>query len=322
MDGSGNQLRRAAVAVLIAGLGVLATGITLLALPSFATDRSESPLDSFPGFGKSPEAELRDDTIAYWEAYQQEAIIAACMSRAGFTYWRDTSFPEAETVKIASGLNAPQPRTVTKEQQVPATERNSTYEEQLAPQERDRYTRSRYGESAAEISDYRRTGAFPKGRGPDFAARGCVGQAKAAVPSIWDTKRQLEDERQVMRKEISASALNAVKSDYAACAQRVGGITAQSPAEVDAHAIQGAAQQQTGARVFGACNEIWARGYRAAEPVAAQRFIDRNAAVLTSAQQRYDGVIAKISQDRTFLQFLGEQAAIIRASGADRRPGD
>ncbi len=48
---------------------------------------------------------------------------------------------------------------------MPATERNDVYEENLSPQERDRYNRTRYGESAAEMAEYQRTGAYPKGRG-------------------------------------------------------------------------------------------------------------------------------------------------------------
>ncbi|GAA0948465.1 hypothetical protein [Nonomuraea longicatena] len=319
MNGPRNRTRGVALAALTAGLGILATGVGLLALPAVAGNPS-AVLDDVPGFGRSPEAALRDNTIAYWEAYQREQVVTACMSRSGFTYWQDVAFPEAEVVKISEELKAPQPRTVTKEQQTPAAQRNGDYETRLAAQDRERYSRALSGESAAEMSEFRRTGTYPKGRGPDFGVGGCLGEATTEVPSIWDTKRRLEDQRQLMRDEIAASPqLNAIKSEYAACAERTGGIDAQSPADVDAHAVKGPAQQKAAALALESCNEIWAKGYRAAEDVAAQRFAERNATVLAGARQRYKDTVTRIGQDQGFLRHLGERAAVIRTLGLDRQ---
>jgi hypothetical protein len=319
MNGLRNRKRGIAFAAMTAGLGIVAAGVGLLALPAIAGNPSTA-LDGFPGFGRSPEAALRDNTIAYWEAYRREQVVVACMSRSGFTYWQDDSFPEAEVVKISEELKAPQPRTVTKEQQTPPAQRNGDYETRLTAQDRERYSRALSGESAEEMSEFRRTGAYPKGRGPDFGVGGCIGTAATEVPSIWDTKRRLEDQRQLMRDEIAASPqLNAIKGEYAACVKRTGGIDASSPADVDAHAVKGPAQQKAAALALESCNEVWAKGYRAAEEVAAQRFVEKNAAVLAGAQQRYKDTVTRIGQDQGFLRHLGERAAVIRTLGLDRQ---
>lgn len=39
-------------------------------------------------------AAQRDETIAAWEAFQREQLIASCMARAGFTYVVTAAFPE------------------------------------------------------------------------------------------------------------------------------------------------------------------------------------------------------------------------------------
>lgn len=45
---------------------------------------SASPLDAIPGFGRGPDALLRDDAISAWEEFGRSVLISDCMAEAGF----------------------------------------------------------------------------------------------------------------------------------------------------------------------------------------------------------------------------------------------
>jgi hypothetical protein len=142
------------------------------------------------GFGRTRQAMLRDDTIAYWEAYQRELVVAGCMEEAGLSYAPAVAYPTAAMRRVAENLPTPQI-----EPDAPAAaspdEQNRAYERALSPGERDRYTRTLYGETAADIDAAALEGAAPDGRGTDFATGGCTGRARAGVPSLWDARRAI-----------------------------------------------------------------------------------------------------------------------------------
>jgi hypothetical protein len=81
--------------------GLIVSGVAITGAPAFAD--SPFALDQYPGFGRSADAALRDDTIAYWEAFQREQVIADCMAAAGFAYVLDVAFPTEAVVAIAEG---------------------------------------------------------------------------------------------------------------------------------------------------------------------------------------------------------------------------
>src|SRR5690606_34313469 len=69
-------------------------------LSSFETH----PLDDIPGFGLSADSMLRDDTIAYWEAFQREQLVVECLADEGFSYVADVAYPDGPFVALASNL--------------------------------------------------------------------------------------------------------------------------------------------------------------------------------------------------------------------------
>jgi hypothetical protein len=170
-----------------------------------AATEATSALDQHVGFGVSPVGALRDETIAYWEAYQREQLTAACMADAGFDYTPAVSFPTRDTVEIAEGLGA-QDRAASlgpRGSSSPAT-RNRDVERALSAGERDRYDQTLLGESAADVAEADRTGEVPAGRRADeFATGGCVGLSKAAIPSVWDARRQLTADLDALRRNDS-----------------------------------------------------------------------------------------------------------------------
>jgi hypothetical protein len=168
---------------------------------------SASALDETVGFGVSPDGALRDETIAYWEAYQREQLTAACMASAGFDYAPAVAFPGRDTVDIARNLGVQDraPSGDERGSQSPAAH-NRGVEQALPASERERYTQTLVGESAADLAQADTTGEVPAGRRADgFATGGCVGQSKAAVPSIWDARRELSADLDALHRNGSDS---------------------------------------------------------------------------------------------------------------------
>ncbi len=163
---------------------------------------STTTLDQHAGFGLSPETVLRDETIAYWEAFHREQLIAQCMAEAGFDYAPAVSFPTRDMIEVAEGLGA-QDRAasvVLPGSSSPAAW-NRGYERALSDGERERYNQTLLGESAHDVAEADRTGEVPAGRrAEEFATGGCVGGAKSAIPSVWDARRELAAELDALRR--------------------------------------------------------------------------------------------------------------------------
>lgn len=267
------------------------------------------PLDNYPGFGRSAQAALRDDTIAYWEAFVRERVIASCMSSAGFEYVPDVAFPTEPMLAIGHGLALePSDSAVGL---VSPTVRNAEYEVALSVKERERFNQARFGESAADIAEANGSGRLPDGRGDDFASGGCVGEAMEDIASVWDLPRQLGEALRTMRQDIASSPeLSATSVAYGTCAQKFGGVRAASPAEVEAMVDSGQAETSAVAVVLKECDAIWQTGYQQADFASAQRFVEQNAGALADLAQRYRGVAQSILDDREFLRYLGEQMTL------------
>lgn len=156
--------------------------------PLSQADAQRYALDAYPGFGRTPGAMLRDDTIAYWEAYRRELVVADCMADAGFSYTPAVAYPTDAVRRIADDLPTPDVGAAARSETSP-DEQNRAYDQALSPGDRDRYFRTLYGESAAAIDAAARTGEAPDGRAADFATGGCLGTAHDTIPSVWDARR-------------------------------------------------------------------------------------------------------------------------------------
>jgi hypothetical protein len=168
---------------------------------------STTSLDQYPGFGQSTEAVLRDETIAYWEAFQREHLIRECMGQAGFDYAPAVAFPTGDLREVAEGLGV-QDRVSPFE--LPGASSpaalNRDYERGLSDRERERYNQTLLGETAAEVAETDRTGVVPEGRrAEEFATGGCFGRAQEAVPSVWDARRDLATELDALRRANTGS---------------------------------------------------------------------------------------------------------------------
>lgn len=291
-------------------------GVVVLALSSLGRAGPEFPLDEYPGFGRSPDAALRDDTIAYWEAYQRELIVKACMSLAGFEYAPNVAFPHAEILIIAEGLGVDWASPAHEQQRSPG-KGNRAYVSQLTQADRDRYFQALFNESAAAIEEADRTGVVSSSRGESFATGGCFGEAQAALPGIWQARHMLEEALEEMRRDIASSPqMSVVTEHYADCTHDAGGVRLEGPWAVDEALAtielegEGAFERSVLDRVAEACAGVWASGYRQVEVEAAHRFVTRNHAVLQEAAERYAGSVDAIADDADFVEYLAAHAAL------------
>lgn len=295
----------------LAAMQVIGMVLAVLGVVSFA-NRAEAqeafPLDSTPGLGRSPAAAQRDETIAAWEAFQREQVIASCMARAGFRYVVTAAFPEDALAHVARGLGVAVPASSN---DLSPAQQNRAYEASLAAAEQERYARALYAESAADMGTMRRTGAFPAGRGADFGKGGCTGEANS-LPSIWTLQRQLGGELNAMRQEIAASVASSAGDTYAACAERAGGITARGPADVERIAATDQSRSTAARVALKQCGPLWEAAYRSAEAAAQRSFAQRHESILRVAQERYRFAMKNIAADQGFRAYLEQNAAPLR----------
>jgi hypothetical protein len=272
--------------------------------PRAVSDPAAFALDGVEGFGRSPEATLRDDTIAYAEAFQRELGIATCMSGAGFEYTPAVAFPAERVADIAAGLGASPGRAPS----VSPASRNRAYAQGLSAGDRERYYQTLLGESAADVAEADRTGQIPQGRGPDFAAGGCLGAAATATPNIWDRQRPL---RQQLDEAMAASAeLRAARSQYRQCAQATGGIVALDPGDARQVILADDTKAEAVDRVLADCEAGWATGYDRAATAAVERFAGAHADELSAIRRHYDTALRDLRADDAFRTYLSKHAAL------------
>lgn len=282
-------------------------------------EAGDHPLDPYPGFARSSNAALRDDTIAYWEAFRREEAVKSCMDNDGFEYVPAVAFPNEAMLQVARGLDVDSDQASAAAQW--PEERNAAYEASLEPEEVERFNQALFGESAADIAEAARTGFVPAGKGDDFATRGCFGQANSA-PSIWDLRHQLSHDLDTMRRDIENSdSMIQVRVAYEGCARELG-FVATSPEEIE-QAMTTSADPIPGAReVLEKCGGIWSTGYRVADWSASQRFVKEHGTELGAAASTYVDAIDTIRSDQAFLGYMAAQAALGAAEADGHARGD
>jgi hypothetical protein len=276
-----------------------------------ATAVSTTSLDQFAGFGQSPDAVLRDETIAYWEAFEREQLMRECMADAGFDYAPAVAFPTGDMIEVAENLGIEGDGMSAAMYPLSSpTSWNRAYERGLSGDDRERYNETLLGESAADVAEADRTGVVPDGRrAEEFATGGCFGEVRAAVPSIWDAQRSLSAEMDAIRQNIAGSAeMQGTADQYAECAE-TGGVTASGPGDLEQLIAGGGARADAAATAYEDCAPVWAAGYERAATAAANRFVERHAAELDAAARRYDGVMDRITQDQDLATYLAAQVA-------------
>lgn len=150
-------------------------------------------MDDVPGFGRSPQAALRDDTIAYYEAWQRDSVVATCMANHGFEWRVEALYPRKGLRAIAEYLSVVPGKGRDK---IAPANWNRNHESSMAAERRNGYLLALYGESAEDIDLWRESeGGVPDGRDPNtFAKRGCSEKGWQKIPGVWALRDELSDE--------------------------------------------------------------------------------------------------------------------------------
>jgi len=163
------------------------------------------PLDAYPRFGRSPAAALRDDTIAYWEAFKREQRVVQCMTGKGYTYTGDVAFPSEAMARIARSLGVIASQSVDTRPSPSSV--NALYRAGLPAVALNQYYLALMGETSADVKRAEGSGEVPHDA---FGEGGCIKEASASVPTIWDLRRELSDHFDDMRRQVQFSSEFAV----------------------------------------------------------------------------------------------------------------
>jgi hypothetical protein len=300
-------MKASTTACAIAALAVCAAAVMLAVegrdgAPAQAQTSQQDPLDAYPGFGRTSAAAQRDDAIAAWEAFRREQHVSNCMRRAGFTYVEEMAFPEEALREVARGLGVSRSAA----RSVAPADVNVRARADLTAEKLNGYYLALYNETAQAIADAEASGGV--GTTPEFATGGCVAEAEAAVGSIWSVYRQLQDEMDALREQVTADAGPA----YADCARAQAGVAATSPGVLESLLDDPGRSGVDAARVrsaFETCTGVWETAYRAAQDARLAGFVDAHASVLQPLKDRYATALKTLSADTEFRAFLAASIA-------------
>jgi hypothetical protein len=296
-------------------LAVALTGAAVaVALVSVSNGQSRSaradgeggvhPFDSVPGLGRSPDAVLRDDAIAYWEAWKRDLEVQECMSAQGFVWEPEAAYPPEVAGDVANYLGVAPLRSGSRDTAVARNDRRATA---LGAAVRDRYFRALLGESAAAIDFLEESGGqLPPGKSAaGFATGGCRGEADAAVGSVWDLRRDLSDDMTSALDEArSAPDFVDAQDEYQRCVERHGLEGVRSPADVDRALEEG----DDRALAVESCSPIWLKADEKASARAEKALLQAHPVAVERQRKSYARALDQIREDSDFLRAVAANA--------------
>ena len=262
-------------------------------------------LDSIPGLGRSPDAVLRDDAIAYWEAWKRDLEVQECMSAQGFVWEPEAAYPPEVADDVARYLGVAPLRSGSRDTAVVRNDRRATA---LGAAVRNRYFRTLLGESAAAIDFLEKSGGqLPPGESAaGFATGGCRGKADAAVGSVWDLRRDLSDDMASLLDEArSAPDFVDAQDEYQRCVQRHGLAGVRSPADVDRALEEGDDRALAAAE---SCSTIWLKADEEASARAANALLQAHPVALERQRNTYARAVDQMREDSDFLRSVAANA--------------
>lgn len=301
---------------------IAAAALIVFAVMSFVVPRAQGAdattiFDDVPGFGRSEAAVLRDETVALYEAWQREVMVADCMSRAGFSYRPEFLYSPADARQVAGSLGvvastAPGAR---------ADDANESYLGTLSALELDRYHLTLWGETAADLEYVDTTSRLPLGRDPAvFASGGCRGAADAAIPGIWELPRQLFDALMTARAGITESAaFQDARTDFDQCVSSITGFTVTDLSELESLGTTSYASREA----YRLCYQQWVGAIHLVETTAPtdvpsiKEFIDINNPAAEVQRQQYQGIIDRIRANTDFKAWLSRVLYYVNFDDAD-----
>jgi hypothetical protein len=265
---------------------------------SVVQERAGYPLDDVPGFGKSEDAALRDETIAAWQAFSRETFVQNCMSEASFTYYVNLRYPTEELDQIGLSLwarnAAPSDGSV----------RNIEYVTGLSQDRRDKYYTKLYNLTSQQIRDAEKELSPQSELAPGIRKGflgGCYGEAWHSIDSIWNLRNALDEEiinafSTIMQSDEMASA----RARYRACAEPFGGRNVTDPKTLETSGLE----PTLVIKVSENCDKEWMDSDRDVRSVREAQFIKTNQAAMDEQVAAYASALDDIRGDAEFKSFL------------------
>ncbi len=251
--------------------------------PLRSAEEPAPPFDDVVGFGRSDDAVLRDDTIALWEAWQRQSLVASCMADAGFEYYIDFQYPEQDIQRVMESLG------LSGEVPPDGSTLNAKVRDGLERESLDTYYRTLYDVTLEDVEAQR--GNF---RG------GCTGRSWGAVGSLWVARDDVAADLVKLNKSLqSGASMDAARLAFSKCAASQGLEGVATPSDVE----QADRDAKTQAAVLGACSDPY---YVALSSVhnSVEKAFEAVHPQITEQRETYDGALDRIRADREFLDDL------------------
>lgn len=289
--------------------------------PAMHSDHRNShtrPLDDVPGFGRSRNAALRDDTIAYFEAWQRDTIVAACMEEHGFAWRVEVLYPNEEARAVADALEVDPAEVGHK---IAPEDWNREHESSLSASRRNDYLLALYGETSEAIDHWRDSeGDIPDGRDPrSFAKRGCSERGWKHVPGVWSLRDKLDAEWTTLRARAEETdAFHEAASEYTKCLAEHGFPGVDSPAELERAVLAGELEQEGYTNAVGECHAHWKAARDAGMHELESAFRERHAGAIRNHQRHYARVLERMKDNAEFRAHLATVIAGPRLPSSSR----
>lgn len=306
--------RRTRITVIVGVLIASALVAVTTALGSTPIERSS--LSEVPGFGATNQAAARDDAVAFYEAFQRENLVQACMARTGFDYQVEVAYPDGVVLEVAAylGVEPSESDVVDASASLADGERARNWANfrSLPTGDRDRYAMALYGESADDLIAVGETGSAPGG-GANFATGGCYGEAQSAVPGIWTLKRSMAVDLEATRTKAFEMAVN--DGAYARCAKSYG-LDARSPGDVEAALVEATLSLEVGEKILEGCVGVWDDTIGVARNTVEEGLVANRQPEFDDQRRQYEGILDTIKTDTAFIQYVNDVSVYLLSQPA------
>lgn len=278
------------IALSVAVAAVLAVGVAATASPDTASSRF---FDDVPGLGMSPSAVLRDDTIALYESWERQRIMAACARSHGFAYEPELAYGSNAAAAVAESLGV----TPVDDGRAAARDRNEAYRRSLPEERGQRFARIMWGDRM-QPADH--AADATAGR-PGAGGTSCADRAADETAYLWQLKLDMEqDILEASAAAVSIPEFEEARQDFDRCVEGVAGTSVEHVAELEELEAQ---QPQ-----LGECRTLWSDAMVEVEDITLEEVRDEWAPRIEDQQERYDGMVERIRQDGPFRSWLGTVA--------------
>ena len=279
-----------------------------------AESASTMPLDDIPGLGISEQAALRDDTIAYFEAWERDALVSECLAKSHIEWKPEALFPREELRSIADLLGVEPVRDDSSWPEIA----NRKMRDSLGEADRERYAQAMYGETAEDVAYWEsHEGAAPPGMDQEtFATGGCNRVGWKEIPGVWQFKSRFAHDLETLRQEArTTEAFLKGQAEYESCVAEYGYEGATSPGDVERQARSQDGLDDKSGEALSACSGLWSDANKAGLAAAQDSFRQQHRDAIQEQTAEYEAVWEQLQSSAPFKEYLAAAAGRSQQAG-------